>query len=354
MERPNDVWLRAICIPLIILMANLLYLEDSHYNLVAYAFWSAVGIAYALLMWEITIRWLLFVRRRYTGIGQTRRRVLITFGGYFVITSSLQALIIWLADLTNLAAIAINWTVYARLIAVGLVCVLFVGAFYELIYYIQKYREAVQESEAIKKVGLQTQYDNLKNQVNPHFLFNSLNSLSALITEDRGRAGLFLDELSSVYRYLLQAGQRPLVTLDEEMTFLQAYRYLLDTRFGESLRWEINVGEQYLDQWLPPLSLQTLIENALRHNVLLPDKPLTLHLATPANGSLVVCNGIQRKRAVVFAQQGGLSLLAARYESLQLPPPLITDNGQQFVVSLPLAQKEQVLDTLSLTNVPMK
>ncbi|MEZ0609095.1 sensor histidine kinase [Fibrella sp. WM1] len=354
MERPNDVWLRAICIPLVILMTNLLYLEDSHYDLVAYAIWSAVGIGYALLMWEITMRWLLFVRRRYTSIGQTRRRVLITFGGYFVITSSLQALIIWLSDVTNVATIPITWTVYARLITVGLVCVLFVGTFYELTYYIQKYREAVQESEAIKKVGLQRQYDNLKNQVNPHFLFNSLNSLSALITEDRSRAGLFLDELSSVYRYLLQAGQRPLVTLDEELTFLQAYRYLLDTRFGDSLRWEINIGDQYLDQWLPPLSLQTLIENALRHNVLLPDQPLTLHLSTQADGSLVVGNSIQRKRAVVLTQQGGLSLLAVRFEALRLPKPLITDNGQQFVVRLPLARKEQVLETLSLTNAPMK
>ena len=342
LERPNDRWLRAICIPLVILATNLLYLDDSQYDFVAYAVWSVVGIGYALFMWELTLRWLLYVRRRYTSMQQTRRRVLITFTGYFVITSSLQTLIIWLSDMMGVSSIPIDWTVYARLIAIGFTSVLIVGSIFEVIYYLQKYGEAVQESEAIKKAGLQSQFDRLKNQVNPHFLFNALNSLSALITEDRRKAGLFLDELSSVYRYLLQAGQRPLVSVAEEMAFLNAYRHLLDTRFGETLRWEISVDDRLMDYYLPPLSLQTLIENILRHNSLLPEQPLEVRLSSGPD-TLLVCNAIRRKKNPVLVHQGGLAALSARFYGLGLPKLIIEDDGKLFIVRLPLAPKEHLL-----------
>ncbi len=342
LERPNDRWLRAICIPLVILTTNLLYLEDSHYDFVAYAIWSVVGIGYGLFIWEITLRWLLYVRRRYTTMQQTRRRVLITFAGYFVITSSLQTLLIWLSDIIGVSSIPIDWRVYARFITVGFTSVLLMGSIFEVIYYLQKYREAVQESEAIKKAGLQSQFDSLRNQVNPHFLFNSLNSLSALITEDRQKAGLFLDELSSVYRYLLQAGQRPLVSVAEEMAFMNAYRYLLDTRFGEALRWEISVDDRIMEYYLPPLSLQTLIENALRHNSLLPEQPLEVRLSSGPD-TLLVCNAIRRKKNPVLVQQGGLATLSARFYTLGLPKLIIEDDGKLFKVQLPLAPKEHLL-----------
>ncbi len=343
MERPNDRWLRIICIPLVILIANLLFIDDSHFSLGAYLAWSVIGIGYSLLMWEATIRWLLYVRSRYLSVLQTRRRIILTFAGYFVIVSGMESVLIWLSDITHVATIAITPVVYLKLILVGLVSVLLVGTVYEFIYYLQKYKEVIQESEAVKKAGLQSQYDNLKNQVNPHFLFNSLNSLSALISENRQQAVVFLDELSSVYRYLLQAGQHSVVTLGEETTFLQAYRYLLDTRFGNALRWEIHLDETLFDRFLPPLTFQTLIENILRHNRLLPEHPLTLYIATEHPGTLIIRNTIHRKKAPLLAPQGGLTLLAMHYESLRLPAPVIEDDGHNFTVRLPLVSKEQLV-----------
>lgn len=350
MERPNDKWLRVIFIPIIILVINLVSWKEGNYDLWSFVFWTVINIGYALLMWELAIRWLLYVQGRFMGIEQTRKRVLTTFAGYFVIVASLQALMVWLAAITHTARMPVNATMYAKIIAIDFAFVMLVGTVYEVIYYLKKYREAIQESEAVKKAGLQSQYENLKSQVNPHFLFNALNSLSALISEDRDKAILFLDELSSVYRYLLQAGQRPLVSLAEEIKFLKAYRFLLDTRFGEGLQWGVDIDKRFLDYLLPPLALQTLIENTLRHNILLPESPLTLYIATHDDGSLVVVNNLQRKRAAVLSPQGGLTLLAARYEGLGLPTPLITDNGEQFVVRLTLARKEQVLTNPTLTH----
>ncbi|WP_460982903.1 hypothetical protein [Spirosoma fluminis] len=120
-------------LPLIILVVNLLFLADEPFTLAGYLIWSAGGIAYELLMWEISMRWLLYVRRRDTGIQQTRRRVLITFVGYLLITSSLQAFIIWFADVTRTNSIPITGAVYIKLIAVGFFSVLRCPIFYRYV-----------------------------------------------------------------------------------------------------------------------------------------------------------------------------------------------------------------------------
>ncbi|WP_420149695.1 sensor histidine kinase [Spirosoma sp.] len=342
MKRPNDRWFRWISIPLLVLLANLFYLVEYEYDYRRYLGWALLGMAYVALMWEAVIWWLMFVRQRYARIQQTRLRVLVTFAGYLVLTTIFQMVFVWLTDVTNIALIPVNRQVYIVYLITGFICTLLVGSIYEVIYYLQKYREAVQETESVKKAGLQSQYDSLKNQVNPHFLFNSLTSLSALISEDRQKAGLFLDELASVYRYLLQAGQHPLVALGDEVAFLTSYRYLLDARFGGALRWDVAIDDRFINRLLPPLTLQNLLENAHRHNSLLPDSPLQLSIRTTHDGYLEVGNSIQRKKAAVFNRQGGLIQLAAHFDVLDLPPPVIRDDGHWFIIRLPLISKEQI------------
>ncbi|MBO0952594.1 sensor histidine kinase [Fibrella forsythiae] len=345
MERPNDKWLRSVFIPLIALVFVVISYSDSLTLdwIQAVAWWIANSL-FGLVMWEVSMQWLLFVRRRHNRIEQTRQRVMTTFIGYMLIVVACQSAYIQLVKVANLNAVPITAAMYLKSFGIGLFSLLLVGSALEFKYYMARYREAIQESENMKKAGLQSQYDSLKNQVNPHFLFNSLNSLNALISEDREKAGMFLDELSSVYRYLLQASQRPLVILTDEVAFLDAYRYLLDMRFGEALRWEIRLDESYMDYWLPPLTIQTLVENALRLNIALPECPLTLHITIPSPGTLAVCNTIQRKKVAVLGQQGGLTMLAKRYVSLGLPAPVIEDDGDQFTVRLPLTPKEQIPD----------
>lgn len=319
---------------------NFLYLKN--YDAGFYVVRSLLTTAYIVLIWELTVRWVLYVRSRNAHINQTRQRVLTTVLGYVSITIILQIVVVGLIDLTGTGLVPVTWGTYGINVASGLVCTTLIGSAYEAAYYLRKYGEAVQEAEAVKKEGLQSQYDSLKNQVNPHFLFNSLNCLSALISEDKRRAGLFLDELSSVYRYLLQAGQKPLVTLSEEVSFLNSFRYLLDTRFGDVLRWELNMNEYFSDCLLPSLTLQILIENALRHNQLLADQPLTFFIQTTVNGELVIRNTIKRKRTSVSPSQGRLVKLAANFEMLGFPQPVIEDDGRYFTVRIALFQREQI------------
>lgn len=321
------------------LLCNLLFLKDYRYDGLIYLRTSLTGIVYVWLLWNVLRYWMVRMRRRFPGVGQTFKRVLVTFMGYLVIVTSAQLGIVYLTgSLTRWAGVPATYEVYLTQVLIGLVSMLTIGVGYEIIYFLQKYREAVEESEAVQKNLLQSQYETLKSQVNPHFLFNSLNSLSALIAEDKTQAGAFLDELSSVYRYLLQTNERKLVSLKTELRFIKSFFYLLKARYGAAIDLNLDIDETALDAWLPPLTLQVLVENAIKHNTLLREQPLQISIRTE-EACLIVSNNIQRKTIQVRTQPGGLNTISARYRALQFPEPTITDDGSTFRVRLPLLQK---------------
>ncbi|MEZ0606951.1 sensor histidine kinase [Fibrella sp. WM1] len=176
----------------------------------------------------------------------------------------------------------------------------------------------------------------LQAQVNPHFLFNSLNSLSALIEDDAQQATRFLDELSSVYRYLLRANEQMLTSLAAELSFIQSYSHLLRTRHGDALRIVWHIAPPLMNRQLPPLTLQLLMENAVKHNVALPDQPLTIAITTDEHDRLVVRNNVQRKTVRVASNGVGLANIWTKYQMLNQPAPVILEREGYFVVSLPL------------------
>ncbi|HEX9958669.1 MAG TPA: histidine kinase [Fibrella sp.] len=176
----------------------------------------------------------------------------------------------------------------------------------------------------------------LQAQVNPHFLFNSLNSLSALIDDDTRQAGIFLDELSSVYRYLLRANDQILTPLATELAFIQSYCHLLQTRYGNAFRVVYQVEPPMLTSQLPPLTLQLLVENAVKHNIVLPDQPLTIAIVTDEHNRLLVSNNIQRKTVRVASTGIGLANILSKYQMLNQTLPTITEETGEFRVTLPL------------------
>ncbi|MFC5408407.1 sensor histidine kinase [Larkinella bovis] len=344
MERPNDRWLRWLGIPLIVLLANLIYLRDYPYHPVLYFGWVFISMAYVTLAWEGSVIWVQYVRRHFPDARHTFRRIVTTFTGYFLLAIVCQSLFVFLTDLSEMAIIPINRQVYQAYIGIGIFNSLVLGTTYEIIYYLQQYRQAVAEAEAVQKARIQGQFDSLKSQVNPHFLFNSLNSLSALISEDRQQANKFLEELSSVYRYLLQSNERKLVTLQTEIEFIRSFFYLLKARYGRAIELHSQIDACLQDCYLPPFSLQILIENAIRHNVILADRPLIISIrAALEPGEEAVClyvtNNIQRKSLQINKLPGGLRSLTERFLLLRLPRPIITDDGQHFSVRVPLVVK---------------
>ncbi|GAB3695957.1 hypothetical protein GCM10027592_18390 [Spirosoma flavus] len=206
---------------------------------------------------------------------------------------------------------------------------------YESIDSFGYWQKSQREIDTLTKAQMQAELNALRQQVNPHFLFNSLNSLITLIGENPQQAETFAEELSSVYRYLLRSNDNPLTPLSNELEFLQSYYHLLKTRHGEALSLETHICPGSVTKQLPPLTLQLLIENAVKHNIILPDQPLTITLNTTDN-QLVVINNLQRKASRSFSNGVGLSNILSKYRMMGQPVPVIEDDGREFRVTLPL------------------
>jgi sensor histidine kinase YesM len=207
---------------------------------------------------------------------------------------------------------------------------------YEGMDSFQYWQESRKEVDTLSKAQLQAQLDALRQQVNPHFLFNSLNTLISLIGEDPRQAETFAEELSSVYRYLLRSNEAPLTSLANELEFIESYYHLLKTRHGSSLTLVTHIQPGVEACQLPPLTLQLLIENAVKHNVILPDQPLTIALTTDDEKRLIVSNNLQRKPSRPLSNGVGLSNILTKYEMLGQPAPKVEDDGQEFRVTLQL------------------
>jgi LytS/YehU family sensor histidine kinase len=189
--------------------------------------------------------------------------------------------------------------------------------------------------EQLRKEQLKSRYDSLKEQVNPHFLFNSLNSLSSLIAIDPGKAEEFVEEMSRVYRYLLRSNEKQLTTLQNELDFIESYNLLLKIRFGNGFQPVIRIEERMKEYLLPPMTLQLLIENTVKHNIVDADTPLTVQLYTQ-DEKLVVSNNLQKKSRSVASGKIGLRNIISKYKLLNCPSVVIKETTEEFRVVLPL------------------
>ncbi len=178
-------------------------------------------------------------------------------------------------------------------------------------------------------------YENLKQHLNPHFLFNSLTSLSSLIRVDQHQAGDFLEKMSKVYRYILKNRDNETVALSEELNFVSMYIQLQKTRFENGLDVQINIGEEDLSRKIPPVTLQNLVENAIKHNVADVESPLVIELYVE-DDYLVVRNNLQRKKFVETSNKQGLASMHSLYKYLSLKPMKVEEDQQYFTVKVPL------------------
>jgi len=222
---------------------------------------------------------------------------------------------------------------------------IFLAFLHEGISRYQAWKQNRDETEQLRAIYQRSRLQGLRSQVNPHFLFNSLNSLSSLIMEDEDKAEKFLDEMSKVYRYLLRNESDILVRLEEELKFLESYHHLLNARYGTGLQIKVDVANEYKTKWLPPLALQTIIENAFSQNTISKTAPLVVSITTGAD-ELIVSNNIQLKRITSNADiEAGLDNLLSKYSLLTEKGATIEDTIAKRIIRLPLLneQKEAVV-----------
>lgn len=235
-----------------------------------------------------------------------------------------------------------SWNVkfnsYNEFVIISLMITFLISLFLHGREFLLQWKQSAVEAEKYQKESITAQYNSLKSQVNPHFLFNSLNALTNLVYEDQDKAAKFIKQLSEVYRYVLDTQSKEVVSLKEELEFLDSYIFLQKIRFGDNLK--IQVDLMKTKSMVAPLALQLLIENAIKHNIVSSDDPLKIKLT--GNGKFIIIeNDLQRKTTLGEPSQGiGLENIKNRYKFLSPISVEVSETNGKFIVKLPIIEVE--------------
>ena len=205
--------------------------------------------------------------------------------------------------------------------------------------YIKRRDNHLRKFEALKKEKIEFQFETLKNQVNPHFLFNSFNTLISIIETDKKIAVEYVERLSAFFRSILNYRDKDLISLEEELALASDYFFLQQKRFGASLMMNVHIQNHLLYHRVPPLALQLLLENAIKHNAVSKETPLLITIATE-NNMLLVKNNLNPKRNLEASTGTGLSNIANRYKLLSNEEVRLEKTLTEFIVSLPLIKPD--------------
>lgn len=340
-EKIKDLGVRIISVPAVALFFTLVLNSDADPHL---GFWSRflVSNICTVTVWEANRFMVILFRSRYPEVRQTVKRLLLQMATSMVLSTILMiglCRIIYAVTTGNEPSFQ---QTQVNVIA-GLIATFFISMIYECFYFFSKWNQSLLEAEKLKRENIRFQFESLKSQVNPHFLFNSLNTLASLIEEEPKNAVQFVQHLSQVYRYVLATRERDLVSLTEEVQFIRSYLYLLRMRFGNNLQVDINIPQNKEQHQLPPLALQLLVENAIKHNIVAAEQPLVLRIRVDKRGHLEVENSLQKKQHVEPSSGFGLKNIIKRYQLLGRSDVEISAANDHFTVALPLLHAQSAL-----------
>lgn len=294
-----------------------------------------VTICITLIIWEGSLWIDHFMNLKFPWFENTLKRILIHFPIALIYTGVTLYVMISAYDHWVCGQVAANGYIIRVSFTISL---LLSGLLLSIEFSTQFFRgwkSSFIEMEKYKLESTQAQLENLKNQINPHFLFNNLSVLSSLVYKDQDKAVDFISQLSKVYRYVLENKNQELVRLKDEMTFLASYFYLLSIRFDKYIVFDVKIDEKMNERLLPPMSLQMLVENAIKHNEISEENPLTISIIT-SQENLVICNNLQERKLAEPSSKTGIKNIQARYAYFTDKPVVIESTNDVFCVHLPL------------------
>ena len=336
-ERINDIGFRLILIPFFgIAIPVLTRMIDPH----SFSHWAfklaylyTIGIAFVI--WQGN-RYLLFSLRAYFDwFNRPVKKIIalllaITF---FTIPVCLVLLLGWYQ---LFAGGRVNWEVVRTATLIIMICVIFITHVYETVFLVKDSESEMLKSARLERAKAQAELQALKGQIDPHFMFNSLNTLTWLIEEAPGKAKVFNEHLADVYRYILQNRSRELVMMGEEVAFLHDYFSLLQIRYGEAVRLSVDVAPDALERYmLLPISLQVLAENVVKHNEFSLREPLEINVAL-SGSRLRVWNRLAKKEVVRGSSRVGLTNLDERCKLSVGTGLEVIEAAGEFAVYLPI------------------
>ncbi len=331
----NDIWFMIIGIIILSFVTDYIFSNSFQKYPLRWAIisWSA-SLFFATCDWLIMREVLIRLRKGYPELKDSTKRNLLFFVA--IVTTVITVDIFgglfleWAFGLTY----SFEWR--SKVIVPVILISTMTMAIYEAIYFYLKLKKSIREEEEAKRAIVQAQLDALRNQAQPHFLFNTLNTLRDIIDQNpKEDAKEFVDKIADVYRFILESGNAHLIPLRDELKFAKSYIHIQKERFGENLwvRWDL--PEIAMAQMIVPMSLQLLLENAIKHNVISKSRPLSIQVKY-IEGRLVVTNALQAKSTQLPSTKLGLQNIKRRYALISEEAVHVQNNGKHFVVSLPL------------------
>jgi sensor histidine kinase YesM len=291
-----------------------------------------IGLAAAI--WQGN-RYLLFrTRRRFTWFDKPIEKLVLLFMNNIFYTTPLT--VAWLCTWYNLVGFDVKWDTILVVSLINMICVLFITHVYETVFMVKEQQNEQLKSSQLERAKAEAELAALKNQVDPHFMFNSLNTLTHLINIDGAKALTFTENLAEVYRYILSQKDQTLVLLDDELDFTHKYTDLLYLRFGEALiitkKFPNELGKQFL---IPPTSVFVAFENAVKHNEISERTPMQIDVEV-MDGSLYISNSIRERKKTSHSSRIGLKNLDERFKLVTGKGITAGADDGKFTVQFPL------------------
>lgn len=335
----KDFKIRLAGVPLVAFVMSLAVNGGSFWNDPLPHFIQA--LTFTAILWEGNRGIFLFSRKLFPEFKTTFQRILFQVLSMVIFTIGSSILLDILFYSINISDCTPEERINNAII--NLIPAVIIMLVYESAYFFNRWKEYIQQTEMLARENISSQLEVLKNQVDPHFLFNSLNTLSALIEPDNVSAQEYLNRLADVYRYVLSSKDKTTVSLQEELQFVDAYLHLNKVRFRENLTVEKRINHTEYHKRVAPLSVQMLVENAIKHNVVSSEQPLNLQLLTESN-CMIVKNNRQQKGMKMVKEQPhsthtGLKNIISRYALMTSAPVEVNQSDETFEVKIPLIQK---------------
>ena len=308
----------------------------AHSIILGWGYAFSIGV----VIFAVNIRTYNWLHRKYPW----DKRLIQRLSSLFILTNVNAVIVICIFAITfyyflnhfgdqSLASVLFNNIIVAIVINTFVITVI------EAYYYFKQWKISLIQTEHLKSENIQSQFEALKNQIDPHFLFNSLNTIYSLIDEHPDEAKEFITKFSNTYRHVLDVKEKVVVSLKDELEFLDSYIFLQKIRYKGNLEITINLNAGELNKFIPPLSLQMLVENAIKHNVISEKNPLIINIFN-RNDLLIVKNNLQSKDSLNKSTKIGLTNLKERYRHISEVSPEFYIKDNEYVAVIPLLNDE--------------
>jgi len=332
------------------LLNYLLYGERMWHDEKIWLYSFPVIMAQGLVSWYFHIVTMHLYREKFPLLKQTTIRLAYLFLTHICLISLTYTVLFFGYDALHFLGYTFDSSNYKIVLLMGVALTMVATTMWEAEYVIAKWKQSLSEKEQLEQLSIEHEFETLKGQVNPHFLFNCFNTLSSLITEDPKQAEVFLNELSKVYRYLLRNNEDGLSTLQNELNFIHSYFELLRTRHGDAIQLQIEIDRKYNNYLIPSSTLQLLVENAVKHNVVSKQYPLSIDIFSMAGNKLAINNNLQKKFINVPSNKIGLENIKLKYALLQQQGFQVLEDAKNFTVILPLIWNNTAEKTFVFTQ----